>query len=57
MFGYAFIYTDSRLKETLMDPLRWTLYEAHLQLTQISNNNPKTKKKIIKIIKFQKLSC
>jgi hypothetical protein len=21
MFGYAFIYTDSRLKETLMDPL------------------------------------
>jgi hypothetical protein len=25
------------------------LYDAHLQLTQISNNNPKTKKKIIKI--------
>ena len=24
MFGYAFNYTDSRLKETLMDPLRWT---------------------------------
>jgi hypothetical protein len=21
MFGYAFIYTDSRLKEPLMDPL------------------------------------
>ena len=53
MFGYAFIYTDSRLKETLMDPPYVDLYEAHLQLTQISNNNPKTKKKIIKI---QKLS-
>jgi hypothetical protein len=25
------------------------LYEAHLQMTQISNNKPKTKKKIIKI--------
>jgi hypothetical protein len=25
------------------------LYEAQLQLTQISSNNPKTKKKIIKI--------
>jgi hypothetical protein len=49
MFGYAFIYTDSRLKETLMDPPYVDLYEAHLQLTQISNNNPKTKKKIIKI--------
>jgi len=24
MFGYAFIYTDSKLKETLMDHLRWT---------------------------------
>jgi hypothetical protein len=24
MFSYAFIYTDSRLKETLMDPPRWT---------------------------------
>ena len=24
MFGYAFIYIDSKLKETLMDPLRWT---------------------------------
>jgi len=25
MFGYAFIYTDSRLKEILMDPPhRWT---------------------------------
>jgi hypothetical protein len=31
------------------------LYEAHLQLTQISNNNPKTKKKILKIIKIEKL--
>ena len=50
MFGYAFIYTNFRLKETLMDPP----YEAHLQLTQISNNNPKTKKKIIKIIKIRK---
>jgi hypothetical protein len=30
------------------------LYEAHLQFTQISNNNPKTKKKIIKIIKKTK---
>ena len=28
------------------------LNEAHLQLTQISNNNLKTKKKIIKIIKI-----
>ena len=24
MFEYDFIYTDSRLKETLIDPLRWT---------------------------------
>jgi hypothetical protein len=28
------------------------LYEAHLQLTKISNNKPKTEKKIIKIIKI-----
>jgi hypothetical protein len=28
------------------------LYEAHLHLTQIHNNNPKTKKKIIKIQKL-----
>jgi hypothetical protein len=28
-----------------MDPPYVDLYEAHLQLTQISNNNPKTKKK------------
>ena len=52
MFGYAFIYTDSRLKETLMDPPQVDLYEAHLQFTQINNNNPKTKKKIIKIQKL-----
>jgi len=52
MFGYAFIYTDSRLKETLIDPPQVDLYETHLQLTQISNNNPKTKKKIIKIQKL-----
>jgi hypothetical protein len=52
MFGYAFIYTDSRLKETLMEPPSVDLYEANLQLTQISNNNPKTKKIIIKIQKL-----
>jgi hypothetical protein len=28
------------------------LYEAHLQLTQISKKKPKTKKKIIKLIKI-----
>jgi hypothetical protein len=38
-----------------MDPLCGHIYDAHLQLTQISNNNPKTKKKIIKIIKIQTL--
>jgi hypothetical protein len=53
MFGYAFIYTNSKLKETLIDPPLGDLYEAHLQLTQLSNNNSKTKKNIIKI---QKLS-
>jgi hypothetical protein len=57
MFGYAFIYTDSRIKETLMDSPYVDLYEVHLQLTQISNNNPKTKKKIIIKIKIRKLSC
>ena len=31
-----------------MDLAYVDLYEAHLQLTQISNNNLKTKKKIIK---------
>jgi hypothetical protein len=31
MFGYAFIYTNSRLKETLMDlPRVDLLYEVHL---------------------------
>jgi len=35
-----------------MDPPWVNLYETHLQLIQISNNNPKTKKKIIKIIKI-----
>jgi len=35
-----------------MDPPWVDLYEAHLQLTQISNNNLNTKKKIIKIIKI-----
>jgi hypothetical protein len=49
MFGYGFFYTDSRLKETLMDLPQVDLYEFHLQLIQISNNNPKTKKKIKKI--------
>ena len=48
MFDYVFIYTDSRFKKTLMDLPQVDLYEAHLQFTQISNNNPKTKKKIIK---------
>jgi hypothetical protein len=48
-FGYGFIYTVSRLKWTLIDPSYVDLYEAHLELTQISNNKPKTKKKIIKI--------
>jgi hypothetical protein len=24
MSGYAFIYTDSKLKQTLMDPFMWT---------------------------------
>jgi len=39
------------LNKPLMD-LPWVdLYQA-LQLTQISNNNPKTKKKITKIIKI-----
>jgi hypothetical protein len=32
------------------------LYEAHLQLTQISNNNPKTKKLIIKNNKNPKIT-
>jgi hypothetical protein len=35
-----------------MDPPYMDLYETHLQLTQISNNNPKTKNKIIKIRKL-----
>jgi len=35
-----------------MDLSQVHLYEAHLQFTQISNNNPKTKKKIIKIQKL-----
>jgi len=35
-----------------MDPPYVELYEAHLQLIQISNKNPKTKKKIIKIWKL-----
>jgi hypothetical protein len=38
-----------------MDPPLVDLYKAHLQLTQISNNNLKTKKKIIKLIKKLKL--
>jgi hypothetical protein len=41
MFDYVFIYIDSRLKETLMDPPEVDLYAAHLQLTQISYDNPK----------------
>jgi hypothetical protein len=49
MYGYGFIYTDSRLKYTLMNPSYMDLYETHLQLTQINNNKPKIKKKIIKI--------
>jgi hypothetical protein len=53
MSGYVFIYTDSRLKETLMEV---DLYEAHLQLTQINNNNLKTKKKIIKNNKNMKIT-
>jgi hypothetical protein len=32
------------------------LYEAHLQLIQISNNNPKTKKKIIQIMQIQNMN-
>ena len=55
MFDYVFIYTDSRFKETLMDLPQVDLYEAHLQFTQISNNNPKTKKKIIKNNKNPKI--
>jgi len=35
-----------------MDPPWVDLYESHLQLIQISNNNPKTKKKIKKIQKL-----
>jgi len=35
-----------------MEPSYVNLYEAHLQLTQINNNNPKIKKKIIKIQKL-----
>jgi hypothetical protein len=38
-----------------MDSSYVDLYETLLQLTQISNNNLKIKKKIIKIIKIQKL--
>jgi hypothetical protein len=38
-----------------MDPLYMDLYETHLQLPQISNNNLKIKKKKIKTIKIQKL--
>ena len=56
MFDYVFIYTDSRFKETLMDLPQVDLYEAHLQFTQISNNNPKTKKKIIKNNKNPKIT-
>jgi hypothetical protein len=36
-----------------MDSPYVDLYEAHLQLIQISNNKPKTKKTIIKTIKIQ----
>jgi hypothetical protein len=32
-------------------PLYVDLHEVHLQLNQISDNKPKTKKKIIKIVK------
>jgi hypothetical protein len=38
-----------------MAPPYVDLYDAHLQLTQISNNNPKTKKKIIQKIQIRKL--
>jgi hypothetical protein len=36
-----------------MDSLYMDLYEAQLQLIQISNNKPKMKKKIIKSKKIQ----
>ena len=36
-----------------MDPPYVDLYEVHLQLTKINNDNLKTKKKIINIIKIQ----
>ena len=53
MSGYAFIYTNSRFKYSLMDPPLGGLILSPLTIEQTSNNNPKTKKKIIKI---QKLS-
>jgi hypothetical protein len=41
--------------KNLNGPLYTDLYEAHLQLNQISDNKPKTKKKIIKIVKQNKI--
>jgi len=59
MFGYAFIYTDSRLKKTVMNPpskYAHLQYEAkHARITIKRNNNPKTKKKLKKTIKIRKL--
>jgi len=37
------------LQITLMDPYMWADLSSFTKLTQISNNKPKNKKKIIKI--------
>ena len=49
MSGYAFIYTNSRLKINPNGPPLGGLILSPLTIEQTSNNNPKTKKKIIKI--------
>jgi hypothetical protein len=60
MFGYAFIYTDSRLKKTVMNPpskYAHLQYEAkYARITIKRNNNPKTKKKLKKNNKNPKIT-
>jgi len=52
MFGYAFIYTNSRLKRNPNGPSLGELIWSPLIIDSNKNNNPKTKKKIIKIQKL-----
>jgi hypothetical protein len=51
-FESVIYWSDNK---NLNGPLYTDLYEAHLQLNQISDNKPKTKKKIIKIVKQNKI--